>query len=194
MPRKKPGSKPDGGLRVRAEKFLAQTGPDPATPLPTDIRKLVHDLHLHQIELDMQNEELRRSQGETAAACAKYADLYDFAPIGYFTFDPQGIILEANLTGARLLGAEPGSLLHTPFVSHVAPAFRPEFTAHLCQVFATQARQFCTLELATPGGRRPACSPGEHRGPDGGRRFHPMPFCRQRHHGPPTRRGGLAPQ
>ena len=133
---------------MRAEKFLAQTGPDVGTS-PTDIQKLVHDLHVRQIELDMQNEKLRRSQGETEAACAKYADLYDFAPIGYFTFDPQGIILEANLTGARLLGAEPGSLLHTPFVSHVAPAFRPEFTAHLAQVFATQARQFCILELAT---------------------------------------------
>jgi diguanylate cyclase (GGDEF)-like protein/PAS domain S-box-containing protein len=152
VPRKQPGSKPDEVLRARAEKFLAQTGPDPGTPSPTDVQKLVYDLQLRQIELDMQNEELRRSQGETAAACAKYADLYDFAPIGYFTFDPQGIILEANLTGARLLGVEPGFLLHTPFVSHVAPAFRSEFIAHLGQVFATRARQFCTLELATPEG------------------------------------------
>ena len=152
MPRKQSGSKPNEVLQVRAEKFLAQTGPEVGTPLPTEIQKLVHDLHLRQIELDMQNEKLRRSQGETAAACAKYADLYDFAPIGYFTFDPQGVILEANLTGARLLGVEPGSLLHTPFVSHVAPAFRPEFTAHLGQVFATQARQFCILELATSEG------------------------------------------
>ena len=107
---------------------------------------------MRQIELDRQNEKLLRSQRETAAACAKYADLYDFAPIGYFTFDPQGVIIEANLTGARLLGVEPASLLHTPFVSHVAPAFRPKFTAHLGQVFATQARQFCTLELTTPEG------------------------------------------
>ena len=152
MPRKKPGSKPDEILRVRAEKFLAQTNPDLGSPPPTDIQKLVYDLHLRQIELDMQNEELRRSQGETEAACARYTDLYDFAPIGYFTFNPQGVILEANLTGARLLKVKPGSLLQTPFVSHVSPAFRPEFTAHLAQVFATQARQFCTLKLATPKG------------------------------------------
>ena len=109
----------------------------------------MHELQIHQVELDMQNEELRRSQGETEAALAKYADLYDSAPIGYFTFNPQGVILEANLTGVRLLGVERGSLLRTPFLPHVVPAFRPEFRAHLQKVFATQARQFCTLQLAT---------------------------------------------
>jgi diguanylate cyclase (GGDEF)-like protein/PAS domain S-box-containing protein len=150
--RKNPDTKADEVLRVRTEKFLTQTDPNLGTSLPADIQELVYDLHLRQIEMDLQNEELRRSQEETEAACAKYADLYDFAPIGYFTFDPQGIILGANLTGARLLGVEPLALLDAPFVDYVAPAFRTAFTAHLAQVFATQARQFCTVELATPRG------------------------------------------
>ena len=149
MAKQKTGTKPDEVLRARAKKFLAKPGPELDKIPPTEIQKLVHELQIHQVELDMQNEELRRSQGETEAALAKYADLYDFAPIGYFTFNPQGVILEANLTGVRLLGVERGSLLRTPFLPHVVPAFRPEFTAHLHQVFATQARQFCTLQLAT---------------------------------------------
>ncbi|MCJ7818965.1 MAG: PAS domain S-box protein [Syntrophales bacterium] len=142
--------KPDEVLRARAKKFLAKPGPELDKIPLTEIQKLVQELQIQQVELDMQNEELRRSQGETEAALVKYADLYDSAPIGYFTFNPRGVILEANLTGVRLLGVERGSLLSTPFLPRVVPAFRAEFRAHLHQVFATQTRQFCTLQLATP--------------------------------------------
>ena len=152
MAKQKTGTKPDEVLRARAKKFLAKPGPELDKIPPTEIQKLVHELQIHQVELDMQNEELRRSQGETEAALAKYADLYDSAPIGYFTFNPQGVILEANLTGVRLLGVERGSLMGTPFSPHVVPAFRAEFRAHLHQVFATQARQFCTVQLDTSEG------------------------------------------
>ena len=146
------GTKPDEVLRARAKRFLVKSGPELDKIPLTEIQKLVQELQIHQVELDMQNEELRQSQGETEAALAKYADLYDSAPIGYFTFNPQGVILEANLTGIRLLEVERGSLMGTPFLSHVVPAFRPEFTGHLHQVFATQARQFCTLQLVTSEG------------------------------------------
>ena len=152
MAKQKTGAKPDEFLRARAKKFLTKAGPDPGYTPTTEIQKLVHKLHIHQVELDMQNEELRRAQGEAEAAGAKYVDLFDCAPIGYFIFDQRGVILDANLTGARLLGAERGSLLRTPFFSHVLPAFRPEFTAHLEKVFVTQARQSCTLQLATQAG------------------------------------------
>ena len=152
MAKQKTGTKPDEVLRARAKKFLVKPGPDLGNIPSTDIQKLVHELQIHQVELDMQNEELRRAQGEAEAAGAKYADLFDFAPIGYFIFNRQGLILDANLTGAGLLGVERGSLLHTPFLSHVVPAFRPEFTAHLQKVFVTQARQSCTLQLATQAG------------------------------------------
>ena len=138
--------------RARAKKFLAKPEAKLDKPPLTEIQKLVHELQTHQVELDMQNEELCRAQGEAEAAGVKYADLFDFAPIGYFIFTRQGLILEANLTGARLLGAERGSLLRTPFSFQVLPAFRPEFTAHLKKVFTTQSRQSCTLQLATQAG------------------------------------------
>ncbi|OGR25669.1 MAG: hypothetical protein A2139_06670 [Desulfobacca sp. RBG_16_60_12] len=148
MSPKKLENQPVAALRTRAKKILGKLGPHMAKPPPTEVRKLVHELQMRQIELDLQNQELRRAQAETEAARSKYADLYDFAPSGSFTFDPQGVILEVNLTGARLLGAERGSLLHTPFSDYVAPGNRADFTAHLRQIFATQARQFCTLQLA----------------------------------------------
>jgi diguanylate cyclase (GGDEF)-like protein/PAS domain S-box-containing protein len=144
--------KPDEVLRARARKFLEKSSWELDKIPPTEIQKLVQELQINQIELDIQNEALRQSQGETEAALAKYADLYDSAPIGYFTFTPQGLILEANLTGVGLLGVERGSLLGTPFLPHVVPAYRPEFRAHLQKVFATQARQFCTVQLAASEG------------------------------------------
>ena len=69
-----------------------------------DARKVVHELQVHQIELEMQNEELRQAQGTIVASQERYADLYDFAPIGYFTFDRMGLITEVNLTGALTAG------------------------------------------------------------------------------------------
>ncbi|MBU4231120.1 MAG: PAS domain S-box protein [Desulfobacterales bacterium] len=152
MAKQKTGPKPDEVLRARAKKLLTRPGPELDKIPLTEIQKLVHELQRYQVELDMQNEELRRSQGETEAALAKYADLYDSAPIGYFTFNPQGVILEANLTGVRLLGLERGTLLRTSFFPHIVPAFRAEFRAHLHQVFTTQPRQFCTLQLVAPEG------------------------------------------
>ena len=131
MAKQKLGTKPDEVLRARAKKILAKPGSELDKIPPTEIQNLVLELQIHQVELDMQNEELRRSQGETEAALAKYSDLYDSAPIGYFTFNPQGVILEANLTGVRLLGLERASLMGTPFLPHVVPAFRPEFRVHL---------------------------------------------------------------
>ena len=152
MAKQQTGAKPDEVLRARAKKLLVKSGPELDKIPPAEVQKLVHELQIHQVELDLQNEELRQSQGETEAALAKYADLYDSAPIGYFIFNPQGVILEANLTGAGLLGLERGSLLGAPFLLHVVPAFRPEFTAHLQKVFATRTKQFCTLQLATSKG------------------------------------------
>ena len=83
--------------------------------------RLVHELQVHQVELEMQNEELRRAQEELEASRARYFDLYDLAPVGYFTVSEQGTILEANLTAATLLGIERGTLLAQPLTRFVAP-------------------------------------------------------------------------
>jgi len=75
---------------------------------PEDARRLLHELQVHQIELEMQNEELQRAREELDESHARYADLYDFAPVGYFTFDRQGLVQEVNLTGAEMLGMTKG--------------------------------------------------------------------------------------
>lgn len=67
---------------------------------------MIHELRVYQIELEMQNEELRRMQGELGASQARYFDLYDLAPVGYVTVNEKGLIFEANLTAATLLGKE----------------------------------------------------------------------------------------
>ena len=83
----------------------AETGPvDAETLLPTEIRATLQELRVHQIELEMQNEELRKSQAELEAVRARYFDLYDLAPVGYITLSPKGAILEANLAASTMLG------------------------------------------------------------------------------------------
>lgn len=72
--------------------------------------RLEHELHVHQVELETQNEELRRTQSDLATARDRYLDLFDFAPVGYFTLDKDGLILECNLTGAALLGTRRNEL------------------------------------------------------------------------------------
>jgi len=92
-------------LRERAEATfqhqLLEAVPDIS---PEAVQRLAHDLHTHQIELEMQNEELRRAQVELVESRDRYSDLYDFAPVGYVTISSKGLILEANLTFAKMLG------------------------------------------------------------------------------------------
>ena len=95
------------GLRSKAEESLRTGRAGPATAVSeADARALVHELQVHQIELEMQNEELQRAQAEAQEASEKYYDLFDFAPVGYFLWDHEGRILEVNLAGAALLGLD----------------------------------------------------------------------------------------
>jgi PAS domain S-box-containing protein len=122
------GSHGSSSLRVRAEKLLAEEGL--AGMHPADAERLVHELRVHQIELEMQNEELKRAQSEIAESREKYVDLYDFAPVAYFSFDRNGVITEANLTGASLVGIERAYLIGKPFSLFVSPEHKDIFYTH----------------------------------------------------------------
>jgi PAS domain-containing protein len=98
-------------LRARAEETLAQTRQNIAAMPTEDVQELVHQLQVHQIELEMQNEELRRTELDLQTSRDRYLDLYDFAPVGYFTFGRDGEIHQVNLAGARLLGVERSRLV-----------------------------------------------------------------------------------
>jgi PAS domain S-box-containing protein len=101
-------------LRLRAEERLKKQSPAQGAKTPEETSRLLHELEVHQIELEMQNEELRRAQEELEASRARYFDLYDLAPVGYLTLGEQGLILEANLTAAQMLGVERGRLTGQP--------------------------------------------------------------------------------
>ena len=106
---------------------------------PEETRHTLHELRLHQIELEMQNEELRRAQAELDAARARYFDLYDLAPVGYVTLSEQGLILEANLTAANLLGVARGELIKQPLSRYILPKDQDIYYLHRKHLFETLA-------------------------------------------------------
>ncbi|MHC1743379.1 MAG: ATP-binding protein [Syntrophobacteraceae bacterium] len=115
---------------------------------------LAHELQVHQIELEMQNEELRTAQEQLNESLAKYSDLYDFAPVGYLTVNREGLILEANLTFAGQLGIERDRLINTLFWLYPTVPDRGKLQAHLDYVFRTHQRQTCELRLVRQSGPR----------------------------------------
>ena len=120
-------------LREKAEKIvenqLIQTKEQ-----SIDNNELIHDLRVHQIELEIQNEELRESQLKLEDSQRKYFDLYNFAPDGYFTLDRDAIILEVNLSGASLLGIGRRDLYKSAFIRYIVPEYRNEFHQYLLKV------------------------------------------------------------
>jgi PAS domain S-box-containing protein len=142
-------------LRPQAEDLLRATERDVAAMPVKDVQQLVHELQVHQIELEMQNENLRRAQVELEAARDRYADLYDFSPAGHFTLDLSGTIVEANLRAATLLGPRRQELIGKPFVRFVTSDDRPVFHRHWQAVLKTGTRQTCEVQLQKESG--PSC-------------------------------------
>jgi PAS domain S-box-containing protein len=152
---KDPGGPNDlGELRRRAEAAWRERGSDADKLLADNVSALVHELEVHQIQLEMQNEELRRAQEELEAARDKYADLYDFSPAAHLTINANGQILEANLTAAGLLGTERGVLLGKSLSRFVAPEDQDLYYKHGRAVLAAKKRQTCELIMMTRRGTR----------------------------------------
>jgi PAS domain S-box-containing protein len=144
----KSGKSPEEQLRIRAEMQIKGKREKASSPTSTaDLHKIVHELEVHQIELEMQNEELQAVRANLESLLEQYTDLYDFAPVGYYTLDRNGTILKANLTGANLVGMERSTLINRPFGFFVSPENRRAFKDFLKNVFENRSPQNCELAI-----------------------------------------------
>jgi diguanylate cyclase (GGDEF)-like protein/PAS domain S-box-containing protein len=140
-------------LRRQAEMKLGARKKKAASSPATELggRRLVHELEVHQIELEMQNEELRRVQEELEESRAKYFDLYDLAPVGYLLLGAQGLILEANLAAAKMLGAEKGHLVNKAVTRYIVREDQDIYYLHHKKLLETREAQVCELRMTRKG-------------------------------------------
>ena len=123
--------------------------------MDTDAVKLLHELQVHQIELEMQNEELIQANETAETALRKYTMLYDFAPMGYFTLDSLGNINELNFTGAEMLGDKRFSLVNSNFKLFVAEESQSVFDRFFSKVYSNDSKESCEIILGYNG--NPSC-------------------------------------
>jgi signal transduction histidine kinase/ActR/RegA family two-component response regulator len=138
-------------LRRRAEELVQARMVEEPPRTETETQQLLHELQVHQIELEMQNEELQRARKTESAALEKFTELYDFAPVGYCTLDREGIILGVNLTGAALLRIERSRLIGRRIGLFVSIEDRNAFADFLGKVFTSLAKEACDVKLLNEG-------------------------------------------
>lgn len=131
-------------LRKRAEKKFAAL--DSGIP-PGNMEEVLHELRVHQIELEMQNDELRRIEGELEAQRARYFELYDLAPVGYMTVSEKGLVPEMNLACAGLLGASREAAANTPLARYIHREDQDVYFLMRKKLLDTRAPQTCELRL-----------------------------------------------
>ena len=139
------------GLKNRIESFVEQKQSVKKKLMARDVYALTEELQLHQIELEMQNEELRRIQSELETARNKYVDLYDMAPVGYFTLGEKNFINRVNLMGAEMLGLEMRRLLGKPFSHFIFKEDQDKFYFYHRQLSDAMATRPQPLELRLMG-------------------------------------------
>jgi PAS domain-containing protein len=135
-------------LRLKAEQQLQENQVKldrPATE--TEVKRLLHELQVHQIELEMQNEELHQANETAEAALKKYTMLYDFAPMGYFTLDADGSIIELNFTGAEMLHDKRFALVNSNFKLFIAAESQDEFNIFFKKLYTGFAKEACEVML-----------------------------------------------
>ncbi|HLO58386.1 MAG TPA: response regulator [Bacteroidales bacterium] len=137
------------GLRRKAEQMLVKKPKTQPTETESEKFKLLHELEVHQIELELQNEELSRAKTVAQEAADKYTELYDFAPFAYFTLSSSGRILEMNLPGSQLLGKERSKVINTPFDFYISEDTRIVFFDFLEKAFKSHVKESCELTIIT---------------------------------------------
>lgn len=138
-------------LRRQAEAKLGESCDTPPFGADYELTKLYHELQVHQVELEMQNAELWQTQRDLETSLNQFTDLYDFSPVGYFTFNHKGTITRANLTGANILGVERSRLVGGNFRQFVTDDTRADFTAFLEKVFSSSDKVVNEIALVRKG-------------------------------------------
>ncbi len=139
-------------LRIKAEAMLKKKRKKkPSEIQESDAKKLLHELQVHQIELEMQNEELKQVNDIAEEALRRYTLLYDFAPMGYFILDDEAGIVDLNFTGAEILGDKRFSLINSNFKLFIAESSKPVFNKFFKKVYASNAKESCELALGYNG-------------------------------------------
>jgi len=135
-------------LRKKAEEQLRNKKKKVNKPvIETDVKKLMHELQVHQIELEMQNEELHQAYETAETALKKYTMLYDFAPMGCFTLENDGSICDLNFTGAEMLGEKRFSLVNSNFKLFISKDSQTVFNDFFSKVYSTHAKESCKVNL-----------------------------------------------
>jgi len=135
-------------LRLKAEeKLKEQRKKANIKVLESDTKKLLHELQVHQIELEMQNEELKLAYETAEMALKRYTMLYDFAPMGYFTLDSYGSIHELNFTGADLLGEKRFTLVNSNFKLFISKESQSVFNDFFMRIFSSNVKESCEVML-----------------------------------------------
>jgi PAS domain S-box-containing protein len=149
--KKDEGTTPQDTLRTQAEAKLAAAGKAKPTP-SLGFDELLQEPCIHQVELEIQNEELRRTQAELEKTMAHYVDLYDFAPVGYLTLNDEGIILEINLTASRLLGENRANVIGRRFTKFIADEHKDLWYRHFQLAKQADGKYGCELPFVDAQG------------------------------------------
>lgn len=134
--------------KVAEEKLKVKQSKSDKTFLEADVKKLVHELQVHQIELEMQNEELQQAYETAETALKKYTMLYDLSPMGYFTLDSEGIIHDLNFTGADMLGDKRFTLVNHNFKLFIFEDSLPVFNKFFNDVYTSNTKESCEVMLS----------------------------------------------
>jgi PAS domain-containing protein len=132
-------------LRQIAKARLQTKTPKVTLPLVEDTQKLLHELQVHQIELEMQNDELREAKDAKDLALYRFTELFDFAPVAYFTLDKTSKITQVNLLGASLLELDRLRLIGRLFLHYMTQAYRVTLNDFLEKAFDTGSKQNCEI-------------------------------------------------
>jgi len=142
-------------LRRRAEQIIGQDPEKGALVSAREVEKLVHDVQVYQVELEMQNEELRQTQSALAGSRDQYMRLYNDAPAGYLTLDPSAVVVQVNRTFAQMLDLAPADIVNKPFSAWVDLLDRDVFLGRFRAFFNHPEQKHMELRLIGPAGQRP---------------------------------------